>query len=181
MKTQSSLLVSLFSALALLLAGCGGEQENPQASAPAEDGSTALSETIVLAEAPPEATPVGQARQKFQPEQAIAVVGQVGGTLKPISESFASFVIADEEVYFCDEMPEDHCSTPWDACCENPDKLAANRASVVFVDGEGQPLRGNLKDSLGLAELDKVAVKGKVAPESTPGNLVIHATGLYSY
>jgi hypothetical protein len=88
--------------------------------------------------------------------------------------------MADEVVYFCDEMEDEACATPWDACCEDPEKLAANRASVVFLDDQGQPLSLNLKEVANLSGLNLVTIKGVVAPESTSENMIIHASGLYN-
>lgn len=154
------------------------------ACTPADDSSTDTTEpaasTLLLSEAPTGALSVSDARKQAQPGQAIQVSGQIGGTLKPFVDGYAAFVLADPELVFCDEMgDDDHCSTPWDACCEDSDKLQSMRVSVQFVDGEGNPIQEDLKSSIGLKELDNVAISGTVAESSTATNVIIHATGLY--
>ena len=72
-----------------------------------------------------------------------------------------------------------HCQTPWDACCEDPDKIKSMRVSVQFVDREGNPILTDLKQEIGIQELDEVTVVGTVADSSTESNLIINATGLY--
>ncbi len=73
---------------------------------------------------------------------------------------------------------EDHCPTPWDACCEDPDKLARSRASVQLIT-DGIPISGTLKGVGGLSELDHIIVAGTVDPSSTADNLLINSTGIY--
>ena len=180
-KNKINLLALSLAAISLGLTGCG-QNESEVAADPAssDPAAAAAGANILLTEAPASAIPVGQARLKAQPGDEVAIIGQVGGVRKPIAEDYASFVIADEAVYFCDEMADEGCATPWDACCEDPEKLAANRASVVFLDAQGQAMPVNLKKAVDLTELNLVTVKGVVAPESTPENLIIHASGLYT-
>jgi hypothetical protein len=175
-KSKTSLLALSITCIALSLTGCGrSDSEVATASA-----ALAPSSHILLSEAPTPAIPVGQARKEALPGQEVTVIGQVGGVRDPIAENYASFVMADEAIYFCDEMEDEGCTTPWDACCEDPEKLAANRASVVFLDDQGQPLSLNLKEVANLSGLNLVTIKGVVAPESTSENMIIHASGLYN-
>ena len=99
--------------------------------------------------------------------------------MEPLSEDFAGFVLADEVIEFCDEMAEKgHCPTPWDACCEDPDKIAASRAFVQFVDEDGMPLPVSLREAIGLKENDSVIVRGTLSPDSTQDNRIIIAEGI---
>ncbi|MFP4069338.1 MAG: hypothetical protein ACLFVC_04070 [Opitutales bacterium] len=176
--TKTNLSAPVLALLAITLAGCGGDEAATTAGPPRPE-DTAAAQALLLPDAPSAPVPVGKARREAAPEQTVAVVGQIGGTIDPISGRHASFVIADEDILFCDEMPEDRCETPWDACCEDPDKLAANRATVLFLDETGAPLGLNLKEVIGLSELERVIVEGVASPDSTPENLVIHATGMH--
>ena len=178
MKTTTTLPALILAALATTLAGCGGDESASTATA-RQPGETAAAEALLLPDAPAAPIPIGKARREASPGQAIVVVGQIGGTLNPIGGRHASFVLADEDILFCNEMPDDHCETPWDACCEDPEKLAANRATILFVDQTGIPLGLNLKETIDLSELERVIVEGTVSPDSTPENLVIHATGMH--
>jgi len=176
---KTLLALSILSS-ALALASCG-KNETSQVNAPSPGQDSAASAQILLAEAPAALVSVGKARQEAQPGQEITLIGKVGGTLNPIAESYATFVLADQTVYFCDEMPNDTCETPWDACCEDPAKLAANRASVVFLNEQGQPLPLDLSQTAQLQKLALVSVTGIVAPTSSPENLIVHANGLYHH
>ena len=176
--TQTTLPTAVLATLAIALTGCGGDGSTTTATSPTPE-KTAAAQALLLPEAPATPIPIGQARREASPGQEIVVVGKIGGTLDPIADRYASFVIADEDVYFCDEMPDDPCDTPWDACCEDPEKLAANRATVLFLDGSGLPHELDLEEAIQLSGLERVIVEGVVSPDSTAENLVIHAKGMY--
>ena len=175
-KNTSRLTASLALGASILLAtACSPKEESSTAAAPTD----AAPSSLLLTEAPANALSVTATRAQAELGAAIEVRGQIGGTLHPFVDGYAGFVLADPELVFCDEMDDDHCSTPWDACCEDPDKLKAMRVSVQFVDANGAPIQEDLKSTMGLSELDEVAVIGTVTETSTPSNVIIHATGLY--
>ncbi|MGC9450371.1 MAG: hypothetical protein ACP5I4_02900 [Oceanipulchritudo sp.] len=174
MKNTNRFLILLFPCLLLGLAGCGPEPGSQADATPADAASD-----LILTEVPDSAPGLLEALQEARPGTAILFTGRVGGTLEPFSEGFAGFVVADEVLEFCDEMGDDsHCKTPWDACCEDPGKIAASRAFVQFVDEAGDPLMMDLQESVGLAANDTVVVRGTLSPDSTPENRIILAEGL---
>ena len=178
-KNHTSTLTTTFAlgAFALLATACG-PKEQPSAR-PATSDTSAQSIELLLTDAPSNALSVATARAQAQPGEPIQVHGQIAGTRAPFIDGYAGFVLADSELEFCNEMDDDHCSTPWDACCEDPDKLNAMRLSVQFVDANGNPIQQDLKATLSLKEQDHVTVIGTVTETSTPSNVIIHATGLY--
>lgn len=169
-------LASLILCLSLALSGCA-PKEDDTASAP--ETRTEF-EIPLLDQRPEKALSVQAARETVKPGENVLVYGQIGGTLEPFYESFSGFVLTDTDVMFCDEMGNDnHCVTPWDACCEDPDKLKASRASVQFVDSSGAPFPISLEGQSGLKGLKEVVVEATVAEGSTRDNLVLNATGIY--
>lgn len=173
--TQITCLASTLG-LALLLAACG-QQSDQLTSASTENN--ALDDIQLLETKPSGALPVKEAREQLKPGDDAMVSGQIGGTEEPFLQGYAGFVVADPSIAFCNETKDDQCPTPWDACCEDPDKLKASRASVQFVDAEGHPLAGDLSGFAGLEPLAKVVVVGTVASASTPENLVIEGSAIY--
>jgi hypothetical protein len=175
--TKSLLQLSVGLAACLTLAACGPSE--PEISESSEPAASPPAERLFLDAAPSDALSVGQARAQLSPGDTAVVTGQIGGAPQPFVEGYAAFVLADSDILFCDEMGDDHCPAPWDACCEDPDKVSALRASVQFNDAQGEILTVNLKGQRGLEELSYVTVTGLVADTSTPENLVILADGLY--
>lgn len=175
MKLKTSKLpAACLSALILVTTACSPSGEELTVS----EANHAV-EALLLSEAPVDSLSVFEARKQAQPGAPIQVTGQIGGTLHPFVQGYASFVLADPSLEFCDEMGDDHCSTPWDACCEDPDKLKSMRIYVQFLDSTGIPIQSNLKESIGIKELDQVTVVGTVAESSTSTNTIINATSLY--
>ena len=167
-------------ALCLALTGCGDAADTGAAAADAVNAADAEPglAAFVLESEPGGAIPVAEARNTAQPGEAITVFGRIGAADTPFGRNYATFVLGDEAILYCDEMGDDHCPTPWDACCEDPDKIATHRASVQFV-ADGRPVEGSMHGVGGLSELDAVVVTGEVNAASTPDNLVIDATGVF--
>lgn len=171
----SLIIAAILSSLVLVLTACG-PSDSPSISRTSKDNTLT---TMQLSEAPKNVLRVASVRARANPGTSITVRGQIGGTRLPFVDGYAGFVLADPELVFCDEMGDNHCNTPWDACCEDPDKLKAMRVSVQFVDAIGNPIQQNLQTSIGLNEFDEVVVIGTVAESSTPTNVIIEATTLY--
>jgi len=173
---HGSLMVCLMLG-ATFLGACANESKE-ESSTGLKDGSESSLSSIILASEPTGAISVEAARQTAQPGQSIVVVGQIGAVDKPFGEAFATLTLADESIQFCDEMEDDHCPMPWDACCEDPEKVAQGRASVQVLE-KGRNVKGSLKGVGRLKELDRIVVQGVVDEASTPENLIINASGIY--
>jgi hypothetical protein len=174
-KTYIRMIAAFVSLSAIV--GCSPNSEEAEAA----EFSNPLESIHILDEKPSGALSVRAAREKLKPGDVANVVGQIGGVDDPFLEGYAGFVLADTDVMFCDEMgDDDHCATPWDACCEDPDKLKVSRASVQFVNADGYPIKKSIKGYRGLEGLSEVVVVGTVAENSTADNLMIQATGIYA-
>jgi hypothetical protein len=178
MKNKVNKYASLAFALglALLISACGQKSNN---DATASTETNPLERIQLLDTKPSSALAVKAAREQLKPGDQAVVFGQIGGAEEPFFQGYAGFILADTDILFCNETGDDHCPTPWDACCEDPDKLKSSRASVQFVDAGGLPLATSLQGYAGLEPLRKVVVTGTVASSSTPENLIIEARGLY--
>ena len=180
MKKTNLIHLALLSALsAVFLSGCGKSEEapvEPSASGSADVGNPARE--ALLAERPVGTVALATALNAGLEGVEVTVEGRVGGTLDPITDGFAAFVLADEAIWFCDEGEDDHCPTPWDACCENPETVKSLRILVQFPDEEGYPLRGHLLKELGLAPNQTVAVTGQMATDAQ-GNRLLNARQLW--
>ena len=84
----------------------------------------------------------------------------------------------DLSIPHCGENPDDACRMPWDYCCETPETIAANSATIQIVDADGQS-NSISPMAHGFAALDEVIVIGVVAPRPAPEVLTIRATGLF--
>lgn len=174
MKTNTILALLSITALAALT-GCGGSGDKEAAMSPEQ----AQLDRFFLESKPAE--PISVAQMVANPVEDgtdVTVIGKIGGAVDPFGNNFAVFFLADEGIYFCDEMPEDSCPTPWDACCEDPDKLAKSRILVQLTDESGEPLEFSLLGVNGLSGLDTIVVRG-TAVGASEGAPTIHADGIF--
>ncbi len=164
--------ITLISATAMFaVVGCRREEEieaAPAATSPSAAAASSLPAGLVATEAPAGAKDVTAVKKDAKDGDAVVIRGTIGGREEPIAKGRAIMTVLDPSVTTCDTMPGDACKTPWDACCEPSEKIAANSATVQVVDATGKPLAANLESIAGLKPLSKVTVSGtaKRAPGS---------------
>lgn len=173
---QRSMLGVQCSMFIFLLQSCEKPDPTPQATTPAIPLAPWFTDS-----APENPQPIHQIRTTAQPGDTITVSGKIMGTAKPFVEERAAFILGDPaKLTPCNEMPDDHCDTPWDTCCDTPEAKREGTATIQIIDaGSGRVLRQSLKGEHGLKELSTVTVTGTVHKDSTPQNLVINATALH--
>lgn len=169
---KKSYVVTLSAVLAVLV-GCGGsEEEVSTADVPPVFVEDAIAGTP---------TPIPAARGQFKPGDEVTLTGLVMGVKDPFVKGRAVFVLGDEATITpCDRMgDDDHCATPWDACCDANTIRSAGTAAIQVLDESGRPAKVGLKGVHGLSELSRVTVSGVVAPNSTPAAFVVNATAIH--
>lgn len=158
-------------ALSLMVVACEEKAQGPAASPQAE-----TSAAWKLASAPAGGIDVAKAKAGAKEGDKITLVGRIGGRSEPITASSGLFVIMDPALPACSDNPEDNCATPWDYCCETPETITANAATVQLRDADGKPIV--LADGE-LQPLSKITVVGTVAPRPNSDTLVVYATGVH--
>lgn len=153
-----------------VLVGCGDQAGTESASADRP--------AWLLESAPGDAIAVASAKASAVEGESIVLRGRIGGRMAPISADSPVFVVMDLDIPHCGQIPGDSCGTPWDYCCETPESITANSATIQVVDAQGKPIEGSPMGH-GFSALDEVVVVGTVGPRPTPEVLTIRATGLY--
>jgi len=156
----------------LLLVGCG-ESEPAAQSTPAPAATNWL-----LASAPHGAVGVTDAKTSATEGERIVLRGRVGGRKQPLTDGSAVFTVMDLAIPHCGDNPNDACRTPWDYCCETPDTITANSATIQVLGADGQPIQES-PAAQGVAPLDEIIVVGTVAPRPSENVLTVRATGIY--
>jgi hypothetical protein len=170
-----ALKITSMLACAIIISGCGSdESEKSQVISNPEQILSLFSNTQ-----PETSISVLDARKSLKPGNAATIKGQIGGTREPFIDGFAGFVLADIDLMYCNEIEDDHCKTPWDACCEDKDKIKQSRITVQFVDENNIPITGSIKGMNELKGLDTVIVTGVIGKQSTPDNMQLNATQIY--
>jgi len=160
--------------LAFALAACGGSESSSDSNA---QSAAPRGANFLLASAPEGAQSVSEAKSAVQEGDSVVVRGRIGGRMAPISGDSPVFLIVDLAIPHCGQM-EDGCPTPWDYCCETPESLLTNSATVQLVDENGAPLDVDPL-AAGLRNLDEVVVVGTVGPRPSQEVLTIRATAVH--
>ncbi len=158
----------LLSTLLIVIAvgGCGN---SPTPGAPA------TTPTWLLAAMPTGAIPVAEAKQSAREGDQVVVRGRIGGRREPMNANVAVFVMIDPAIPHC-KIGE--CKIPWDYCCETPESITTNSATVQLVGDNGKPMPIDLGRHA-LKPLDEIVVVGTVGPRPTAEVFVIRAEKIH--
>jgi len=160
--------------LAGMLAGCGDEP-NPSNTS----GGAALPDGLLLTAEPPDARGIVSAMAAAKDGDEVTIRGRVGGRKAPFAAQRAMVALVDLSLPYCgQDTNDDHCSEPWDYCCEPKDRLSKHMVSVQVDGANGKVLRAGLKGAGGIRELTELVVRGVVRVDAMGGKTV-HATGIY--
>ncbi len=173
MKTYPYLVLTALFALA----SCSEKQEATENHDKANTGEL---ESFILKTAPENAQPIYTTRESAKPGDTITVHGKVMGSKDVFVPGRAILQLGDPEtITSCDLKGDDHCTTPWDVCCDDPDTVKESTLTVQVVDADGNLIKSGLKGVSGIKELSELVVTGKVAEGSNEDNLMLNATGIY--
>lgn len=165
-----------------LTAGCGEKKQGATSTAPSGAGAPALAlETVVVQEENvPDAVPVGTAKPAVKQGDTVTVLGRIGGSVNPFNRNRAVFTIVDPKIPTCGEGHDpDHCSTPWDYCCEPPESLRANVATIEIAGPDGKPLTFSVQGMRGLEPMATITVTGTVVEHNDQGVFLVRAEKIH--
>ncbi|GMU20805.1 MAG: hypothetical protein AMXMBFR13_09010 [Phycisphaerae bacterium] len=164
---------------AVLATGCERSDQTQSNSPGTHEPAAALPPGLILAESPPQAKNVVEAKKEAQIGEEVVVRGRIGGRGEPFVENRAIFQLVDSSLPTCADNPGDGCKTPWDYCCEPKDQITAKSMTVQIVGADGKPLRTNLKGQGGLVPMAKVVIRGKVEQKPDENTMTVRADGIY--
>ena len=167
MKMSNWLFLGVFA----LAAGCNSSTVVQESDS--KDGSGS-SQYLAVVE-PDGALPVGEARKSVKDDQAVTLIGVIGGSSEPFVDGLAAFTIVDPKVPYC--SADEGCPTPWDYCCTQ-DQVKGNIATVKIVDDTGKPVAADARKILNVKELSTVVVQG-TARRDDQGNLTVAASKVF--
>jgi len=180
--TRSLATLVLVTALAAALPACGGDgADEPGTPTTEETAAAALPEALFADTAPADPSHVFDVKQSAKEGDEVTVRGRVGGSKHPFVEGRAALTIADTQgtLTHCGDNEGDGCPTPWDYCCDPPELITANTATIQIVDADGRPLKLGIEGAHGLENSVFIVVTGTVGPRPDANVLVINATSIH--
>lgn len=170
--------IPLLLTLAFVLAACGGESTEKGSSRP-----TTMKEVerfdksrFELEADPGEALSTTAARQHEGDDEVV-----VEGRVHLINNNgYALFKLQDVSLQYCgqDAGEDCGCPTPWDYCCEDPEKCKAGDLPVEVRGSDGRPMAATPAQT-GLRLLDLLAVKGRLETSADGGKILVVTDGWY--
>lgn len=180
--TASLLLTACALTVASALTSCSDKSPTAEINRSTGAAAPAPSETLGKVFATdPEAGPIAiaEARATAKPGDRVTLTGLVMGSRKPIVEGRAAFTLGDPaKLTPCNKLPDDHCATPWDVCCDGSENIKAATVAIQVVDTEGKVLKEPIENVGGLKPLSSVTVTGTVTPDSNAALLVLNASSI---
>ena len=139
-----------------------------------------LFKNVIITNKPNDVMSITTAKAELKAGQAITVKGRIGGRVDPFITGRAAMILADSEALTaCDAKADDHCSTPWDFCCEETAAVANATAFVQIMGDDGRVLGHELRGIGGLQAGSYVIVQGTIDDQPTGDNLVVNAQHIY--
>jgi len=163
----------LLAAALTLLAGCNGSDQDAAAGTNTGTGHSTPPAAWILTSAPEGAVSVSEAKANAKEGDLISIHGRIGGRVDPMSPDSPVFTIVDLQLEYCGQHTDDACTTPWDYCCETPETIGSNTATVQLVSDS------DINPTTSLEPLDEVILQGTVGPRPNERVLTIRATGVY--
>ena len=105
------------------------------------------------------------------------MIGRIGGDVNPWVEGLAAFSVVDRSLAACTDIHGDECPTPWDYCCVT-DQLPGAKMLVKVVDDNGEVIKTDARELLGVKELQTLIIEGQ-ARKDDEGNVTLLAHSIY--
>ena len=110
----------------------------------------------------------------------IVFLARVGGRVKPFMTNQAIFVVADPSLKSCELMADDdHCSVPWDYCCEDGILLRGGMATICIKGEDGRPFQVNAQGVGGLEPAKFVVIEGVLNDRNDEGLFIVDASSIW--
>jgi hypothetical protein len=160
---------------AAIIVGCSSRKPENKSGVDAA-ASAAIGAKYLVEQEPAEPKDVNEVVENVADKELVTVLGRIGGDRHPFVEDVAAFMIVDRKLKACSEMPDDHCDTPWDFCCES--RLSKNSMTVKFLDDKGLVVPIDAKQLFQLKELQTVVVTGELQ-KTKDGGVALVAEKMY--
>ena len=161
-----------------LLLGC--DAKAPEKAPAPEAAAATIPDSTFMAERPAEVENLLDAKKNSKVGDSVVFLARVGGRVKPFMTNQAIFVVADPSLKSCEIMADDdHCSVPWDYCCEDSNMLRSGMATICIKGEDGRPIKVNAEGAGGLEAAKFVVIEGVVNDRNDEGLFIVDASSIW--
>ena len=164
--------------LVAALTACGGKEEsNVQPTVVAiELPSSFFTETR-----PNDVKDLVEVKKTAKKGDEVTFLARIGGRKNAsFVKTLSIMIVADPSLVSCELMgEEEHCATPEDYCCEDPELRAQGLGTIRFMNEKGESYPFSIEGSHGLETLKYVVVAGNVVDINESGVFVVDASKVW--
>ena len=168
--TLTSMLI-----LAGVFAGCDGSAIKPTSTG----GAVIPASHFIVGDKPANAPMLTEVKAESKVGDKVMFEARVGGRSEVFVKDVAIFMAADPRLVSCDQRPGDHCSVPWDYCCEDSTLMKAGTATIQIMNDVGTPYAVSAENQGGIKPLKTVVIQGVVSAKDENGVFVVDANNIW--
>lgn len=169
----------LFALLLISLVGCGNDETDTLGTVTV---SSSIPSSFFTAERPDGVKDLVEVKKTAKKGDEVTFLARIGGRKNAsFVPTLAMMIIADPGLISCEIMSnaEDHCATPEDYCCEDPELYAKGLGTVRFMDEMGDVYPFSVEGAHGLEILKYIVVKGTVNDINENGLFIVDANKIW--
>ena len=164
--------------ITITLIGCGGKEDN-NANQPAL--SSTIPSSFFTTERPSDVKDLVEVKKSAKKGDEVTFLARIGGRKNAsFVQSLAMMIVADPGLISCELMSDqEHCPTPEDYCCEDPELYAQGLGTIRFMDGAGDIYPFSAEGDHGLEILKYVVIEGTVIDINDNGLFIVDANKIW--
>ncbi len=164
--------------LLVFLIGCGKAETNDVQ----ETLTASIPSSFFVSTRPTDVADLVTVKETANVGDEVTFLARIGGRKNAsFIPSIAMMIVADPGLISCELMSDspDHCATPEDYCCENPNKLINSLGTIRFLDDQGEMYPFSVEGSGGMETLKYVVVTGQVHDINENGVFIVDASEIW--
>jgi hypothetical protein len=169
----------LITLTAIALAGCGSDEKSTTTSAQAE--LSGVPNTFFTTDRPAKVQDLVEVKKTAKKGDEVTFLARIGGRKNAsFVPTLAMMIVADPGLISCELMgEEEHCATPEDYCCEDPELYSQGLGTVRFMDKNGDVFPYSVEGDHGMEVLKYVVVDGTVVDINDNGLFIVDANKVW--
>ncbi len=164
-----TLLITFF-----FLAHCNSNDEQTQ---PVNETKESLPAHFFTTERPSDVKDLAEVKMSAKTGDEVTFLARIGGRKQgTFVPSLSMMIVADPSLLSCELMADDdHCDTPEDYCCEDPDALTHGLGTIRFMKNETDAFPFSVEGEGGMEVLKYVVINGTVNNINENGLFIVDA------
>jgi hypothetical protein len=176
-ELQMKLLLITLATFALI--GCGADEKSTTTSA--QSVTNNIPNTFFITDRPTDVQDLAEVKKNAKKGDGVTFLARIGGRKNAsFVPTLAMMIVADPKLISCELMgEEEHCATPEDYCCEDPELYSQGLGTVRFMDTNGDVFPYSVEGDHGMEVLKFVVVEGTVIDINDNGLFIVDATKVW--